>query len=274
MYKDLDKIKILLQDLGLDKEESEIYLYLLSKKDETVLDISRELKISRPQVYRSLNSMIEKGLVSVVGQMNKRRFEALSIKGLEHIVSQKKAQVDIMQNSLNVLFNNYSDLFASKDSGIKVVHYKGYEGLKTITWNSTRTKDIFRIFELNQDMTGFTDFDFAERVRMEFVRNGLKELRQITNLKKILPWTNFEEIVDLVEFRYLDPKVLIMNAEILVYNDVLAMYNLKNKELVGIEIYNQELADMQKKLFDFIWFQLKPLKIIDKRGGAKLLSDK
>lgn len=271
MYKDLDKITLLLQNLGLEKRECEIYLYLLRNKSESALKLSKALKISRPQVYRSLNSLSEMGLVSVEGQMNKRRFDALSIKNLENMVSQKKAHAELMQNSLNVLFNNYAELFASRDSGIKVVHYKGFEGLKTITWNSTKTRDIFRIFELNQDMTGFTDFDFAERVRMEFVRNGLSELRQITNLKRILPWTNFEEIVSLTEFRYLDPKLLIMNAEILVYNDVVAMYNLKNNELVGIEIYNQELADMQKKLFDFIWFQLKPLKIVDKRGGARLI---
>ncbi|HQF37089.1 MAG TPA: hypothetical protein PLL26_05625 [Candidatus Dojkabacteria bacterium] len=120
-------------------------------------------------------------MASVIGQINKRRFRALSIKGLEHVVSQKKAQVDIMQNSLNVLFNGYSDLFASKDSGIKVVHYSGFEGLKTITWNSTKAKGIFRAFDLSQDISAFTDFDFAERVRIEFLKNGLKELRQINN---------------------------------------------------------------------------------------------
>lgn len=271
MYKDLDKIYLLLQNLGLSENESEIYLYLLSKKNESVLDISRSTKISRAQVYRSLDSLSGQGLVSVEGRLNKRKFEALSIKNLEQIVSQKKAHIDLMQDSLNVLFNNYSDLFASKDSGIKVVHYKGYEGLKTITWNSTKANDVFRIFELNQDMTGFTDFDFAEKVRMEFVKNDLKELRQITNLKRILPWTNIEELVEIVEFRYLNPSLLTMSAEIIVYNDVVAMYSLKNKELVGIEIYNEQLADMQKKTFDYIWSQLKPLKILDKRGGARFI---
>ncbi|HOU76106.1 MAG TPA: hypothetical protein PK957_03210 [Candidatus Dojkabacteria bacterium] len=65
-----------------------------------------------------------------------------------------------------------------------------------------------------------------------------------------------------------------MNSEIIIYNDVIGLYTYKNEKIVGLEIYSEDFAEMQKKIFDFIWMQCKSMKIIDKRGGAKLLSDK
>jgi len=56
----------------------------------------------------------------------------------------------------------------------------------------------------------------------------------------------------------------------LIYNDVYATYFYKSNKIFCIEIHNQELAAMQKQLFDFIWEEAEIMEFIDERGGARV----
>jgi len=38
-----------------------------------------------------------------------------------------------------------------------------------------------------------------------------------------------------------------------VYDNVTAYFNWKDSEIFGVEIYNQEIADTQRQLFNLLW---------------------
>ena len=59
--------------------------------------------------------------------------------------------------------------------------------------------------------------------------------------------------------------------EVLIYNDVYVMYRYKGKEVFCVEIYNQELADMQRQLFRYMWKKARRFKVLNKEGKAELL---
>jgi bisphosphoglycerate-independent phosphoglycerate mutase (AlkP superfamily) len=82
-------------------------------------------------------------------------------------------------------------------------------------------------------------------------------------------WTKVEELVEKYwEARYIDPKKFEIKTEILIYNEVVAMYDFR-KEIFCVEIYNQNLAEMQKQLFEFIW-NLAEKPIIGRGGRTSL----
>lgn len=266
-----DKLQSLLKPFGLSQNESAIYLHLLERKPTSALVISKDLAISRTKVYALLDKLIEKGLVSVTGKENARRFGANSYQQLEMLVNKRKSELEMLESSLPTIFQQLSSLELSKSNQSKIMNYQGIDGLKTVTWNSTRAKDTLRIFELASDMGAFLDFDFSERVRIEFVKRGLTQSLQLSNFADISPWTNIEEFVDIWDCRYIDPKELHFSTEILVYNDVVAMYQFRDKEIFCVEIYNEDLATMQKNVFHFLWKRGERMRKLDKRGSAKIL---
>lgn len=149
----------------------------------------------------------------------------------------------------------------------KIINYQGQDGLKQITLNSLETKDGIRIYEL-KTMNEFAEKSFAEEVRQEFVKREIK-IRQLTNQVYLEPWTGVEEMVEKYwEARYIDPKKFEIKTEILIYNDIVAMYDLKGENLC-IEIHNQELAAMQKQIFDYFW-KIGERPIIGKGGRTSL----
>lgn len=97
-------------------------------------------------------------------------------------------------------------------------------------------------------------------------------VKQISNLKKFHGWTDIAEFdTKYWECRYIDPKKLKMEFEVLIYNEVYVMYNVGSKDVFCVEIYNAELAAMQKQVFDYMWNAARKMRITDNRGAAEVI---
>lgn len=165
------------------------------------------------------------------------------------------------------LINEFPE-FLPSDSRSKVINYVGIEGLKQVTVNSLRAKGELRIFEI-ENMGSFLNFGFCEEVRQGFIDRNI-HVKELTNQENQPAWTKVQKFVDgYWECRYVDPKVLQTHLEMVIYNDVVALYAYKEKHIFCVEIYNPNLATMQKQMFDFIWRYSEPL-IIGSGGAARL----
>ena len=274
MSENVDKLFILLRPFGLKKDDVRVYAYLMGEGETSVLKINRELSISRARIYLILDKLIQIGLVSETGKKTKRRFTANSYKQFEILAAQKRREVEMIEGSIPLIFNHLSSLEIGKHKKSRIMHYQGIEGLKTVTWNSTKAVGTLRVFELASDMSAFLDFDFSERVRIEYVRKGLlNSSKQLTNFKKIHPWTNVVEFVDLWKCRYVNSKDLNMSLEIVVYNETVAIYQFQKMEIFCIEILNADHAEMIKGLFDYVWNRSSKMKKVGSRGEAVLIKD-
>lgn len=274
MSESFDKLYTLLKPFGLKKDHVRTYLYLLGVGEVSVLRISKDLGITRSRVYLLLEKLNDFGLVSETGKKTKRRYFANSYKQFEILARQKRNEAEMLESSIPSLFQLLGSVEMGKHKKSKIMHYKGMEGLKTVTWNSTNAVGTIRVFELAYDMSAFLDFDFAERVRIEFVRKGvLKESKQLTNYNVIQPWTNISEFIDIWECRYVDPKELHMRMEFVVYNDTVALYQFQRREIFCIEIYNADHAEMIRNLFDYVWDRSKEMKKIGQRGSARIIKN-
>lgn len=263
-----DNLQNALLTFGLSEEESQVYLFLLKNGRSSALYIHKSLKIPRTKVYRLLNKLGDKGLVVEEVKGYGTKFVAESYEKLNEIIWGKEAELYSLKHEAPNLFNQLAQLTVADPKEYKILHYRGVEGLKQVTWNSTKAKDLFRIYEIN-NMHAFLDFEFSEKVRMKFLESKIKT-HQLTNQKELDDYTEIPEVVEYMDYRYISPEELEIIFEIAIYNDTLVMYSYEKHDIFCVELINPKLAKMQKQIFDLIWKDAKRMKKIGANGQAKI----
>lgn len=143
-----------------------------------------------------------------------------------------------------------------------------YVGLKKVQANdlfeislmSSQAKEkMIYIYEVS-DLSKIVGFKKAEILRNEFLRNGIK-VKQITNNLKLSKFTENDEFVDKnMDFRYVPKEKFKIRDEILIFDDMVAVYNTTNRpELLVIK--NKKFAENQKELFRELWNRSKKITI-------------
>lgn len=259
-----------LRPFGLSEEESTVYIFLVKNGTKSALELSRGIHLGRTKVYRILNLLIEKGLVTQKLDDMGFKFLANDYRQLEFLLRQKEAEVESLKQSLPAIYTQMASVVSAGEEKSKVLYYHGINGLAQVTWNSTKaTGDGLRIFEVAESMAAFLDQKVSEKMRTEFVRNKVK-IKQLTNSLHIPPYTKVKDFTQYIFTRYIDPKVMTIDFEFLVYNDVFTLYGIHKNEQFCVEIYNDNLAATQKKLFDFVWDHAKKMKVLNEQGEATI----
>jgi sugar-specific transcriptional regulator TrmB len=266
----MDKeLQELLFKFELDPNQQSVYISLLSGGSLGATEISKRTNIAKTTVYRILDELKLKKLVTEGLEEYRRVFEPEPIQNLKFQLVEKQTQLKSLEDTLPIVIEKLSAFGQSSIKKSQIKYYSGIDGLKQVTWNSSKTKGIFRIFEL-EDMSAFLRYDFAEQMRSEFVKNKVIT-HEITNEAIFPEWTDVHEIVEKYWItRYIDPKEFKMEFEMLVYNDVFTMYNYEDDEIFCVEIYNEKLARTQKQVFDFIWNQGKEMEVLTDKGATRV----
>lgn len=258
-----------LRKFEIEEEEASIYLYLLENGAKTALELSNEIKLSRTVIYRIVENLVLKGLLTENLEENGRRFEANPPDTLKIKMIEKELRIKSLEESLPEILEMLSLVSNNNISKSSIKYYRGVEGLKQVTWNETKAVKEFRIYEIGK-MADFVENDFNRQVLQEFVNNKITDY-QLTNRAPFNDFTDVEEFVQKYwKVRYISKEDIAINFETIIYNNVYGMYEYKGSEIFCIEIYNDKLAETQKNIFDFVWSYARPLKLINNRGKAVL----
>lgn len=115
---------------------------------------------------------------------------------------------------------------------------------------SASAKD-FRIIELGSLSDLIPEAD-AESIRRELLKNKTK-VKQLTNQRVFEPWTKVKGFVETcMDIRYIPPDVLPIETEVLIFDDTVAIYQVKPSVSVTV-INNPAFAAQQKAFFDNFW---------------------
>lgn len=263
----INEISKMLKPFGLGKDESSVYIELLSTGMMSALQLSRKLQIGRTKVYRILEDLEKWGLVNTVARDYGKRFQASSVENLELLVENKKREYEKAKRLLPDAVKSLS-LFANQDiTKSKVLYYVGEMGLKQIIWNQRHARGTIRTF-ISAEMDKYYAFGTGDEVRLEFLKNKVK-IYELSCAKHVPKWTNVIEIVkNYWEARYVPAEEISFEFEFMIYNNVLAIYGLDKGELFCVEIYNEKCALTMSKLFDFVMKHAKPYKVLNDHGEA------
>ena len=73
------------------------------------------------------------------------------------------------------------------------------------------------------------------------------------------------------QLRYVSEKILLIRADVFIYNDVYAVCNyLDGGDIFCFEIYNENVAQMQREIFEELWKEAKEMEIVSDEGEARI----
>lgn len=264
-----DNLSSLLTPFGLTEEEGRIYLVLLEWGVLSALQISRGLKMGRTKVYRLLDKLIGKGLV--INQFNETgfTFRAEPPEKLGLLVNLKQAEVEGLARSLPQVQAALHNRMGSGEEGSRVLYYRGRKGLAQVNFNMTKARGELLSFELST-ASAFMKHEEAEVLRQELVANKIVT-KTITNAIHLPAFTGVSEMVShWLEIRHIPKERFEITAEVFVYNDVYCLYRYTDNDVFAVEIYNQDLANMQRQVFSWVWDGAVEMEKVGVEGEVKV----
>ncbi len=243
------------KQLGLEGEQSLIYLFLLSNGPQTVLAVSRGLKTGRTKLYPLLEDLAEKQLITIHERHYGTSYEAQPPKVLDFLVSEYERKASAMRATLPSAVHALQAMQQISPTTSRIVEYKGVDGLKQMNWNLTKAENEYRVFEL-AGLDKHLGKHFAEKMRAR-ARNHKLTSYDLTNNPNRHKEPGIETKDDKV--RFISPKTFEIKFETYIYNNCVALLNYEREDIFGVEIYNANLASQQKQIFNLLWSQAKEL---------------
>jgi len=261
MQNDIEPMHEYFQKLGLEPEVTDIYLALRAYGPQSLLQLSRNSKIERTRLYRLLDASADYHLVEVEEHYKRKVYKAAPIGNLQILLSKREQELRDLRLELASLQEVYHPTSASSPL-THVQFYRGTDGVKQMFWNQTRARTdcLSILFENMQNKTNLSfferwvarcnerDLQFRSLVGTHFLQTQQEWYGKHDN-EKLKHWQG----------RLLPESVLPITHSMVTYDDVVAYFNWKDGEIFGLEIYNQEIADAQRQLFELLWPQGEPI---------------
>jgi len=95
-----ESIEKTLRSIGLSKSEAIVYIDLVKHPESTALEISKNTKLHRANIYDSLRRLNQRGFVAEILTNERKYFEALKPEKIKLYLKQKEQEVDKLIESL------------------------------------------------------------------------------------------------------------------------------------------------------------------------------
>lgn len=243
-----------LVSLGFSEKETAVYLALLELGKRTVSPIARKAGINRTTVYDILDSLINKGLVSVSGKEPLQEYVSESPDKILALVQKEIENKNQALKEAQELVPQLKSLHNISDRP-KVRFYEGKQGMEQVYEDTLTSHEPIRAYATYDDMEKALP-DYFPKYFYRRAKKGIK-------IRAIFPFTeagielakhNKEQlretaIVPLKDF-YFSPEINIYDNKVMIASW---------KEKLGITIESQEIADAMKKIFELAWAEAKRL---------------
>lgn len=236
-----------LESLGLSKNESKIYLFLLKHGESTSGPIIKETGIVNSRVYESLNSLLKKGLVSYTVQRSGKYFRAAEPARLVDEAEERMKKIESLLPQLE-------DMRGEEKRETKTAVYEGFDGFKTAF--KKIIDDCPRNGTIN--IMGFSEQEFASESLRVFISNmNLKSEKKKQKLRILMDKAAKESLgkdrekEKYSEIRYM-PEGYLSPAAMDIFEDYVYIFLWEEKPFVFM-IRNKRIAESFKKYFEFLW---------------------
>src|SRR3989338_5798566 len=114
-----------LQEIGLNKNEAEIYLNLISRGESSANEIIKSTGHHRNIVYDNLDKLIERGLVTYVFVGKKRIFRSTKATALVDMIQLKESLLQEQKEKASILTSEIQKMLRTGKSGFKTNIFLG-----------------------------------------------------------------------------------------------------------------------------------------------------
>ncbi len=237
----------LLENLGLSKTESQIYLAAIELGESLHKQLAEKAKIKRPTLYENLPRLFEKGLIS---KTVKGKRILLVAEDPQKFYESKKNQLATFQSQIPLL----QALMLTAKSKPKISIYEGIEGIKKIYQDHIEQAkpilEIVGIEKIHPEIAKYIKKDYVwTRVRKKLSLKMLISGPAAAGIFKMK-----SDPFELREVKNIDGKNFPIPLGFNIYGDNVsfAVYR-EDSEPVGLIIRSKEIATTMRSLFNFIW---------------------
>ncbi len=231
-----------LEEFGLTKNQSKVYLKLLQLGPSLASQVSGQTRINRSLTYTILKELAEKGLVSYFIQNNKKYFQAAQPREFLNILKEKEEKIkEILPRleKINIL-----------PESEKVEVFKGQEGLKTVLNDFLKYKEYYVIGGVGKSIEAlpyFIDGWHKRRIKLKITRHVI--ISEDARGKKVSKFP-------LTEARYLPKQYETFESTTIYGNKVVHTIWVQNPLAIVIE--SKKIHDAYMKQFNLLWKIAKP----------------
>lgn len=256
MLTDTNAVRNYFKKLGFEPVIADIYLALHANGPQTISALARNSRVERTKIYRLIDVLMSNNLIEVETHYKRGIVKAAPITNLHILINQKEQELKSLQDELGLIEQVLARNSLSNPA-TRVQMYNGVEGLRQMQWNQTRAKtDVLSI--MNDPIQNVLGKAFTLRWADAMNNNNIK-LRIIESPsfsainKKWYETEKIPEIMNDVRSMIMKPEVFEITYNTDIWDDVTAYYNWVDGDIYGIEIYNQQIADTQRQMFEMLW---------------------
>lgn len=260
MLTDTSAIRVYFGKLGFEPEVADLYLALHAHGPQSISELSRNSKVERTRIYRLIDKLMESNLIEVESHYKRGIIKAAPITNLNILISQREQELRGLQDELGLIEQVLARNSLSNPT-TRVQFYTGPEGYKQMFWNESKAKGEVTciVHSIAQPKVNKV---FFERWVAQCNANNVhcREIHGDAFRKSKQEWFKTHNNLRLAHYedRYISNKDFPITHSCDVYDNVVAYYSWKDGEIFGIEIYNQEIADAQRRFFEMLWPKAKP----------------
>ncbi|MBT5021518.1 hypothetical protein HOK51_07190 [Candidatus Woesearchaeota archaeon] len=232
----LDKIIVVLKELGFEQREIKIYLTIIKLQNQTALQISKQTEIDRTTTYDLLEKMTQKGIVAFKLINNAKHFTVLKPDQLLVYFKEKYTSLENIIPKLNAI----TEL---SDEPINCELFQGLNGLKTVLRDLISSKKNYYVIGIKKKYEDILKY-FNDQGVIRLDEFNVKETAIVSKKEKFKKLANGS-------YKYLDAP-LSADLTTLIYDNTVIFFIWKNP-YAAIRIKNKEFVKGQKEYFDLIW---------------------
>jgi len=243
----LEKYHHQLEQFGLSRNETEVYMGLIQHGAGTASEIAKITALNRSTTYVQLTSLIAYGLVSTYKLKKKTCFSAESPINLERLLDKKISEMQAQKQNIEALIPDLLQVFSKNDTSPDIRTFEGKEGLITMR-NELTASGVTEYYAAYSFDHLYEIFSVDELMEFSNKRANAGIHAYIIYNKQ----GRFAKTVPLQELRRVPRAAFPFKADIYVYGDTVSIASTAGK-IFGVTIKNQNIADSARSLFLLAW---------------------
>jgi len=246
-FQENKSLRSLLQRVGLEEKESDIYLSLLALKHAKASEIAKHASQSRSHTYLILRELEKKGLIAEIEHGGILQFVAEPPERLLSYLKDREREYKNLQSLVQGAMPLLSNLHASDIEPPRVSVLKGIDGMKLV-YRDILAQEYVGIYNAQTSLTTFGD----NIVTMLFGKEAqLRGRDLIVDNEGALQYTKDVPPSEGYQIRIL-PKSMTFQTDTIVYGDTMTLFAFDDERTI-IRIENRKIADAFRAWFEILW---------------------
>ncbi len=246
-------IKNVLQNIGLNTKEINVYLIALELGTQPASVIARKISIPRNTTRFLLDKLVVKGLIKKTTKANTQLYTPEEPKNLINLLERQRvdvnANIDGKIDQLNDVMAELETRYRPESTKPKVTFYEGDDGLVTVYEDTLKSSEELRSFASFDAMHGVLP-DYFKTYYNRRVKNKIK-MRSVHPNTELARAKTKNDKKEWRDSRLIPANKYSFTPEIQIYDNKVNITSLKEK--LGIIIESQEIYEAMVVVFELAW---------------------